>query len=66
METSESKYSIVCDLIASRKVVDGNFRQVTPNPLLNRTRYGSRRKPGVRRLRHLRTPGLRRPPQQAG
>ena len=30
-----------------------------PNHSLNRTRYGRRRKPGVRRLRHLRTPGLR-------
>ena len=33
-----------------------------PNRLLNRTRYGGRRKPGVRRLRHRRTPRLRRPP----
>ena len=32
---------------------------VRPNTSLNRTRYGRQRKPGVRRLRHLRTPGLR-------
>jgi hypothetical protein len=39
--------------------------QARPNPSLKLTRYGSRRKPGVRRLRHLRTPGLRRLPLQA-
>lgn len=43
-----------------------NPPQLTPNPSVNRTRYGSRRKPGVRRLQHLRTPGLRRPPPRAG
>jgi hypothetical protein len=32
--------------------------QVMPNPSLKLTRYGVQRKPGVRRLRHLRTPGL--------
>ena len=36
--------------------------QAAPNPSLNRTRYGSRRKPGVRRCRRRRTPGLRRLP----
>jgi len=41
-------------------------KRVLPNPSVNRTRYGRRRKPGVRRLRQLRTPGLRRPPPRAG
>jgi hypothetical protein len=37
-----------------------------PNASLNRTRYGRRRKPSVRCLRHCRTLGLRRPPPRAG
>ena len=37
-----------------------------PNPSVNRTRYGWRCKAGVRRLRHLRTPALHRPPSRAG
>ena len=37
-----------------------------PNPSVNRTRYGRRCKAGVRRLRHLRTPALHRPPSRAG
>ena len=41
-------------------------RKVLPNPSVNRTRSGRRRKAGVRRLRHLRTPALRRPPTRAG
>ena len=41
-------------------------QQVLPNSSLNRTRYGSRRKPGVWRLRHYHTPGLRRLPSRAG
>ena len=36
-----------------------------PNPSFKPTRYGRQRKPGVRRLRHLRTPALRRLPQRA-
>ena len=37
-----------------------------PNPSLNRTRYGMRRKAGAQRLRHCRAPGLRRLPPRAG
>ena len=37
-----------------------------PNPSLNRTRYGSRRKPGLRQSYYRRSPGLRRQPPQAG
>ena len=37
-----------------------------PNPSVNRTRYGRRRKAGAQRLRHCRAPGLRRPPPRAG
>ena len=33
-------------------------RAVLPNPSVKAIRYGWQRKPGVRRLRHLRTPGL--------
>jgi hypothetical protein len=36
-----------------------------PNPSLKLTRYGMQRKPGVRRLRHLRTPGLHCMPPRA-
>ncbi len=32
----------------------------TPNPSLNRTRYGSHRKPGLRQVVHYLSPGLRR------
>jgi hypothetical protein len=38
---------------------------VLPNPSLKLTRYGMQRKPGVRRLRHLRTPGLHCTPPRA-
>jgi hypothetical protein len=38
---------------------------VLPNPSLKLTRYGMQRKPGVRRLRHLRTPGLHCTPTRA-
>jgi hypothetical protein len=38
----------------------------TPNPSLNRTRYGKRRKPGLRHMVHHLGPGLRRLPPQAG
>jgi hypothetical protein len=38
---------------------------VKPNPSLKLTRYGMQRKPGVRRLRHLRTPGLHCTPPRA-
>jgi hypothetical protein len=38
---------------------------VKPNPSLKLTRYGMQRKPGVRRLRHLRTPGLHCMPPRA-
>jgi hypothetical protein len=37
-----------------------------PNPSLNRTRYGKRRKPVPRHLVHHRSTGLRRLPPQAG
>ena len=38
-----------------------------PNPSLNhRTRYGKRRKPGLRHMGHHLSPGLRRLPPQAG
>ncbi len=40
---------------------------VLPNPSLNhRTRYGKRRKPGLRHMVHHLSPGLRRSPPQAG
>ena len=39
---------------------------VLPNPSLNRTRYGMRRKAGAQRLRHCRAPALRRLPPRAG
>jgi hypothetical protein len=39
--------------------------RVLPNPSLKLTRYGMQRKPGVRRLRHLRTPGLHCMPPRA-
>jgi hypothetical protein len=39
---------------------------VLPNPSLNRTRYGKRRKPGPRHMVHHRVPGLRRLPPRAG
>ena len=38
----------------------------TPNPSLNRTRYGKRRKPGLRHMVHHLSPGLRRLSPQAG
>ena len=37
-----------------------------PNPSVNRTRYGRRRKAGAQRLRHCRAPALRRLPPRAG
>jgi hypothetical protein len=40
-------------------------RRAMPNPSLKLTRYGMQRKPGVRRLRHLRTPGLHCTPPRA-
>jgi hypothetical protein len=40
--------------------------QAQPNPSLNRTCYGSRRKPGVQYASYPCTPGLRRLPPQAG
>ena len=39
---------------------------VRPNPSLNRTRYGSRRKPGLQCVSYSRSPGLRRLPPRAG
>ena len=39
---------------------------MTPNPSVNRTRYGRRRKAGAQRLRHCRAPALRRLPPRAG
>ena len=40
--------------------------QVLANTSLNRTRYGSRRKPGPRQSYHGRSPGLRRLPPRSG
>jgi hypothetical protein len=42
-----------------------NTGAVRPNPSLKLTRYGMQRKPGVRRLGHLRTPGLHCTPTRA-
>jgi hypothetical protein len=41
-------------------------RAVTPNHSFNRTRYGKRRKPGLRHMVHHLSPGLRRLPPRAG
>jgi hypothetical protein len=38
----------------------------TPNPSLNLTRYGKRRKPGLQHASYPCSPGLRRLPPQAG
>jgi hypothetical protein len=40
--------------------------KLRPNPSVNRTRYGRRRKAGAQRLRHCRAPALRRLPPRAG
>ena len=40
--------------------------RVRPNHSLNRTRYGKRRKPGLRHMVHHLSPGLRRLPPRAG
>ena len=40
-------------------------QRLRPNPSLKLTRYGMQRKPSVRRLRHLRTPGLHCMPPRA-
>ena len=39
---------------------------VKPNPSLNLTRYGKRRKPGLQYASYPRSPGLRRLPPRAG
>jgi hypothetical protein len=39
--------------------------RVRPNPSLKLTRYGRRCKPGLRPLRHHRSPGLQRLPPRA-
>jgi hypothetical protein len=39
---------------------------VLPNTSFNRTRYGKRRKPGLRHLVHHLSPGFRRLPPRAG
>jgi hypothetical protein len=47
----------------------GNFLPsfaLRPNPSLNLTRYGKRRKPGLQHVVHHRSPGLRRSPPRAG
>jgi hypothetical protein len=44
----------------------GRQAELRPNPSLNRTRYGKRRKPGLRHMVHHLSPGLRRLPPQAG
>jgi hypothetical protein len=51
---------------ASATMPSHGHSKLLPNPSFNRTRYGRRRKLGVRRLRHLRTPSLRRLPARAG
>ena len=38
---------------------------VTPNTSVKATRYGMRRKPGLRHSQHRRSPGLRRTPTRA-
>lgn len=43
----------------------GSFRLPLPNPSFKPTRYGSRRKPGLRQVNYRRIPGLRRLPPQA-
>ena len=40
--------------------------KVPPNPSLNRTRYGKRRKPELRHMVHHLSSGLRRLPPRAG
>ena len=60
-----SQHSSSCREGASVKPVCTG-RALMPNPSLNLTRYGRQRKPGVRRLRHLRTPGLHCLPPRAG
>jgi hypothetical protein len=54
---------------SARRVLGGatfaGLPQARPNPSLKLTRYGMQRKPGVRRLRHLRTPGLHCTPTRA-
>jgi len=42
------------------------FARAAHNLSLNRTRYGSRRKPGLRQSYYRLSPGLRRLPPQAG
>ena len=54
-----------CQVSAVSPAVPALLQTVLPNTSLNRTRYGRRRKPGVRRLRHLRTSSLRRLPHRA-
>jgi hypothetical protein len=51
---------------ASGVSCSGNIHAVLPNPSVNRTRYGSRRKPGVCHSNYRHTPGLRRLPPRAG
>ena len=70
--------SVAADVIAtewpasdrlSRRSVQALIRvaiPVTPNPSLNLTRYGKRRKPGLQHMVHHRSPGLRRSPPRAG
>ena len=58
-----SKHGIVAASHLSRAF---SVQLVLPNPSLNRTRYGRRRKPGAKRLRHCRAPGLHRLPPRAG
>jgi hypothetical protein len=43
----------------------GGSARVRPNPSVNATRYGRRRKPAVRQFRHRRIPGLQRTPPRA-
>jgi len=58
-----SKHGIVAASHPSRAF---SVQPVLPNPSLNRTRYGRRRKPAAQRLRHCRAPGLHRLPPRAG
>ncbi len=44
----------------------GGASAMTPNPSLNLTRYGKRRKPGLQHMVHHRSLGLRRLPTRAG
>ena len=63
-EREAPRYSTQANCLVLTKHTSGK-PAVKPNPSLKLTRYGMQRKPGVRRLRHLRTPGLHCTPPRA-